>query len=114
MRGPQPDWQSLQKNDPEMYKLLKDDAELDHQARELARECRQALTDERAELKKQLQELVNKQFEVRQQRRTLELKRLDTEMQRNREAIEARTKAREKIVSQRVSDLLGIEGELSF
>jgi hypothetical protein len=113
-RGPQPDWESLQKNDPDMFKLVKEDMELDHATRELAMRCRQAPKEQSAEMKKQLQQVVEKQFEVRQERRNLELKRLDTEIQRLREAIERRTKARDKIVEQRLSDLLGIEGELSF
>ena len=108
------DWQSLERADPEMYKLLKADQELDHQTRELAMQWRQASTEQRTDLKKALQQLVGKQFEVRQQRRALELKRLDTELQRLREAIDRRNAARDKIVDQRVSDLLGVEGDLSF
>jgi hypothetical protein len=94
--------------------LLKEDMELDRQTHELAMRCRQAPKEQLADMKKPLQELVNRQFEVRQERRNLELKRLDTEIQRLREAIDRRSKARDKIVEQRMSDLLGIEGELSF
>ncbi len=113
-RWPPENWQSLEKNDPDMYKLVKEDMELDHQSRELASLCRQAPQEQRDEMKKQLQKLVNKQFEVRQARRTLEVKRVETEIQRLRDAIDRRNGAREKIVAQRVSDLLGVEGEMSF
>ena len=40
------DWQSLERADPEMYKLLKADQELDHQTRELAMQWRPASTEQ--------------------------------------------------------------------
>jgi hypothetical protein len=113
-RGPHENLEMLQKSDPEMYKLVQEDSELDRQTRELAMRCRQAPKEQGTDMKKQLQEMVNTQFDVRQERRNLELKRLDTEIQRLRDTIERRTKARDEIVKQRVSDLLGVEGELSF
>jgi uncharacterized protein YdcH (DUF465 family) len=116
---PGPDWprealEMLKKSDPEMYKVVQEDMELDHQTRELAMRCRQAPKEQGTDMKKQLQEMVNMQFDVRQERRNLELKRLDAEIQRLRDTIDRRSKARDKIVEQRVLDLLGVEGELSF
>ncbi len=105
---------ALEKSDPEMYKLVKADMDLERQTRELAMQYRQAPTDERAKLKAQVTELVGKHFDVRQQRRALELKRLEAELQRLREASDRRQKAREKLVGQRVDDLLGHEDEERF
>jgi hypothetical protein len=104
----------LPQNDPEMYAAAKADMELDRETHELAMQIRQAPKEQQVAMKLRLQQAVMKQFEVRQQRRELELKRLDTEIQRLREAMERRNKAKDKIVEQRVSDLLGIENELSF
>ena len=82
--------------------------------RELAVKYRRATSDDRSKLKKQLEDLVAKHFDVRQQRRALELKRLETELQRLREAMERRQKAREKLIGERVTDLVGHEEEPAF
>ena len=44
--------------------------------------------EDREKLKQQVTEVVNKQFEVRQQRRALELKRLEEQLKRLREIVE--------------------------
>jgi hypothetical protein len=113
-RWPYNNWDVLQKSDPEMYKLLRDDYEMERQTRELAIQYRRASAEQRAEIKQQLGELVDKHFEVRQQRRRLELKRLEEELERLREAIEARNEARDDLVRQRVAEILGDQGGLEF
>ncbi len=72
------------------------------------------LVMQREKLKPQITELVNKHFDVRQQRRSLELKRLEDELQRLRETIDRRSKARKEIVEKRVSELIGREDDLRF
>ena len=104
----------MQTSDPEMYKLVKADAELDRQARELAAQYRQAAAEKREQIRRQVEQLVNRHFEVRQQRRLLELKRLKDELQSFQEAIDRRTKARKDLVEKRVSDLLGSEERPKF
>ena len=113
-RGPWGDFESLQKIDPEMYKLLKEDQDLEHQTRELVMQYRRAPSDQRDKLKAQITELVNKHFDVRQQHRSLQLKRLEGELQRLREVIDRRSKARKEIVEKRISELIGHEDELRF
>lgn len=113
-RWPHHDWGSLERNDPEMFKLFKEEMELEHQSRDLAGQFRQSPSPKRDEVKKQLQKIVSQQFEVRQQRRQLELKRLEEELQRLREAIEARNKARQQLVEKRVSELLGQDEDVGF
>ena len=103
-RWPHHDWE---KADPEMYKLIKGDHDLDRQARDLSAKYRRAKDEERSAIKEQLVETVNKHFEIRQQRRQLQLKRLEEELKRLRQAIEDRDKAREALVGKRVSELTG-------
>ena len=75
---------------------------------------RQASSANRDKMELQLEQLVNKQFEVRQQRRAHELKWLEGELQLLRGAIDRRTKDRKAIVDKRVSDLLGLEDDVGF
>jgi len=113
-RGPYQDWTSLEKRDPDMFKVLKQEMDLERQTRELAGDYRQASAAKRDEIKKQVEKLVDQQFEVRQQRRQLELKRFDEELQRLRDAIERRSKAHKQIVEKRVAELLGQEEDTGF
>lgn len=123
LEGPQPggpppwarqDGAALERNDPEMFKLIQEDAELDRRTHELGQQFRQAAADKRAALKKQLVELVGKQFDVRNQRRALELKRLEMELTRLRESMERRSKSREQLVERRVDELTSDESEPKF
>ncbi len=99
----------MERQDPEMYKLLKEDDAFEHQSWELSMRYRRAPTEERAKIKQQLTELAGKQFEVRQQRRLLELKRLEEEIKRLREAIDRRQEVRESLVNKRIQQLIGDE-----
>jgi hypothetical protein len=112
-RWPHQSWDALQKNDPEMYKLLRDDYDLERRTRELAIQYRRAPSQQRGAIKEGLQKTVSQHFEVRQQRRRLELKRLEEELKRLRDAIDRRNEARETIVGKRVSELLG-EDDVDF
>jgi hypothetical protein len=100
--------------DPEMYKAAKADGDLDRLTRELAMQYRQAPPDGRQRVKKDVEKAVTQQFEVRQQRRVLELKRLESELQRLHTALDARVKARDQLIQKRVSDLLGRDDEAGF
>jgi hypothetical protein len=104
----------MEKSDPEMFKLVRQDMELDRQTHETVADYRKAPTDQRDKIKKQIQELASKQFDVRQERRNLDLKRLDGELQRLREAIERRNKARDQIIEKRVAELLGTDVDTGF
>ena len=92
-----------------MYPLLKEDYDLERQTGEVAIQYRRAPREQRPAIKERLQELVNKHFDVRQQRHRLELKRLEEELQRLRDAIDRRNEARQALVGKRVSQLLGEE-----
>lgn len=106
--------QHLEQQDPEMYQLLKEDRDLERETRDLAHRFRRAPTDERDALREDIAELVNKHFDVRQQRRTLELERLRKELERLEGSMSRRSEAREAIVHRRIAELVGDEDELDF
>ncbi len=113
-RWPREDLEALRENDPEMFKLLKADLDLDRQSRDLVLQYRKATSQQREKIKALVVETVNQHFNVRQQRRALELKRLEEELQRLRESVEHRTKARKELIEKRVSELLGPEDQAGF
>jgi hypothetical protein len=104
---PMPNPFGMRPNDPEMEKLIRTDVELDRQSRDLAERFRAASKDEQDEIKKKLSDVVTKQFEARQERRSLELKHLEDEIKRIRESIDKRNQGKQQIVDRRVSELLG-------
>ncbi len=110
-RGPD---DALRKKDPEMYRLLAQDKVLDVRAKEMAAVYRQAPIPEREKIKKQLGQFLAEHFEVRQQRRGLELKRLEEKLARLRDAIELRNKAQELLIGKRMTELLGEQEPLDF
>jgi hypothetical protein len=61
-----------------------------------------------------LEKLVNQHFDARQNRRQLEIKRLEEGLQRLRDAIAERNKARNEVVNKRVKELLGQADDLGF
>jgi hypothetical protein len=114
MPGPHGDAEAMRQRDPEMFKLVQADNELERRTRELGMQFRQAPPEQKERIEKEVREAVNKQFEVRQQRRMMELKRLEGELQRVREATERRAKAREQIIQRRVAELLGHDDDVGF
>lgn len=104
----------MEKNDPEMFKLLKQEADLDRQSRDLADDYRRAPPAKRDEIRKNVEKVVDSQFDVRQQRRQHELKRLEEELQRLRDSIAARNKARKELVEKRVAEILGPDEDAGF
>ena len=58
--------------------------------------------------------MLEQHFDVRQQIRSLELKRLEEKLARLREVIERRDTSRELIVGKRLSEMLGEAYELDF
>jgi hypothetical protein len=100
----------MRTSDPEMYKLMNEDAESDRQSQDPAEQYRQAPADKRDQIRQQVEKVVNRHFEVRQERRLLELKRLKEQLQSFQEAVDRRTKARKELVERRISDLLDSDG----
>jgi hypothetical protein len=112
--GPPLDFQSLKTRDPELYKAMQEDRELERKTRDLADEYRRADKGAQAKIKTQLAEAVGKHFAVRQQLRTLEVKRLEQQIKQLRERIDQREKNRKDIVAKRVTELIGPDEEEHF
>ena len=111
--GPVFFWRGQAQSDPEMEKLLKADFNLDRESRMLADQYQHAPKDKQEAIKKKLQETVTKQFAARQERRTLELKRLEDQIKGIRAAIDKRNTLQQQIVARRISELLG-QDDTSF
>ena len=106
------DLESLKTRDPELYKAVREDRELERQTRDQAEQYRRADKGEQAKIKEKLAEIVNKHFQVRQQLRNMEVKRLEEQLKVLRSKIEQREKDRKEIVAKRITELTGAdEGE---
>jgi uncharacterized membrane protein YccC len=97
--------QSLKTRDPELYKATQEDRDLERQTHDLAEQYRRASKDEQAKIKEKLVDIVTKHFEVRQQLRNLEVKRLEQQLKQLRDKIDQRAKNRKEIVEKRVVEL---------
>ena len=111
-RGPFPDWQELEKCDPEMFNLLKEDAQGEMKTRNLTMQYRQARGESKENIGQQLEEAVKAHFAVRQKRRALELSRLEDELKRMKELFEKRNLSQDKIIEQRIKALKGDDENL--
>ncbi len=112
--GPPLDFESLKTRDPELYKAMQDDRDLERQTRDQAEQYRRADKDEQAKIKAKLTEIVDKHFAVRQQLRSLEVKRLEQQVKQLRERIDQREKDRKDIVVKRITELIGTDDAEHF
>jgi replicative DNA helicase len=106
--------QRLEQDDPEMHALIVQDEQLERETLNVADQLRHAPNAEREKVTKTLSELVNKHFDVRQARRELQLKRMEDELKRLRDAIAKRNEERQAIVDRRLSELVGDPKDLEF
>lgn len=105
-----PDEAMRREADPEMFELEENDRRLDHDSHELAEHYRHAPEGPaREEIRGKLRETVERHFKVRQERRELEVKRLEAQLERLRGALERRSKDADAIIERRMSQLLGAE-----
>jgi hypothetical protein len=100
--------------DPEMARLAEKEGQLEREIQNRCERFHQPEVEQKEKIKAEIREIVAQQFELRQERRRLELKRLEEEMKHMREIIERRDKARDRIINRHVSELLGEEDELRF
>ena len=96
-----------QKQDPEMAALVQSDFDLAQQSDVALARYSEADDDaERDGIKVELKELLTKQFDVQRQRRQLELARVEERIQRLRGLFKKRDDAREKIIQERLEQLV--------
>ncbi len=106
--------------DPEMRKLLEQDAKMEKQAADLVQNFRGGpgdvddVAEWQAKVRAELERLTEKHFELRQKRRELEISRLEDQLKRVRESLKKRNDAKEMIIKRRVSKLLGEQDDLVF
>jgi len=100
--------------DAEMVELARREAELDHHSAMLAEKYRRTGENGRGEIQKQIEKLVSEQFDLRQERRQKEVKRLEEQIKKLHDSIEKRQKAKADIIDRRVKDLLGQDDDTRF
>lgn len=100
--------------DPEMLELEQSESQHAARADELAVRYRQAGGEERDELRQQLRTAIQEHFEIRQKKRLLQLRRIEEEVKRLRDAISKREASREAIIDRRFAELVGEETEPGF
>jgi hypothetical protein len=105
---------SSEPDDPEMRDLHRKDSEMERQTMQLVAKYRSAGSEERAKLKQEVTDLVAKHFDVRQERRKLQLKRMKEELERLSDAITKRDDSSDSIVKNRIAELIGEPRELDF
>jgi len=102
------DIERIKDEDPEMYALMKGDQDLERETFDLSNRFRQTMkSDDREKIKAELQAAVEKHFEIRQQRRELELKRLEEQLKRMKDSVAKRLAEKEPIIEQRIKELTG-------
>lgn len=90
------------------------DRNLDDKTHELSVRLRSAKKDDREKLKAELTDVVTKHFDVRQQRRDLQVKRMEAELQKLRDAMTKRNESRNDIIKKRLTELVGEQSDLEF
>jgi hypothetical protein len=101
-------------DDPEMAALNQADFDLSQQTQELSERLRSAKKEDREKVKTEITQTVTKHFDVRQQRRELQIKRMEDELKKLREAITKRNESKDQIIKKRMAELVGNEDDLGF
>jgi DNA-directed RNA polymerase subunit F len=96
-----------------MTELLKQEDELDNQANNLAAKYQKTASGDKDKIQKQIEETVNKQFEVRQKRRKLQLDRMQKDLDELRTIYENKNASKDALIKGRVQQLLN-GGGLGF
>lgn len=101
------DIENMRKNDPERFKLLQADAEMDRKIKELVFKFKKETDAEKKEsLRNEISDLCVKHFEVRQQRREMDLARMKAWLNQMEQGIEKSRQNKDKIIEQRIKFLL--------
>lgn len=112
-------------NDPEAQKLAEMDRNLEVESHRLAEQIRRLRSHKESraaegggdrnfgdsfnELKKKLADVVEKHFQVRQDKRKLELERLERQIAGLRESVKNRDAKKASLIERRLAELIGAE-----
>ena len=98
---------STPSQDREMAKLLGDEARLERQAAGLVAEyARTEDEKDRSKIKSRLSAVLEKQFDAQQNRRDLEVARIEAQLKKLRELMRKRSDARQTIIDKRLDQLV--------
>jgi hypothetical protein len=94
--------------DPELMQLQQGDAELESQIQQAVQVYATANADDpnRGDIKQSIEDMLEKQFTLRQQRREREILQIEERVKKLREALDKRADAKSKIIERRINDLL--------
>jgi hypothetical protein len=105
----------MRRQDPDMFALMEQDQKLERECSSIAGQIRKEPNKEASsESRKKLAELVKMHFDVRQKQRQLRLTRLEEELKRVKEAVEARQAQAEQIIKRRLNELTGEAEDIGF
>ncbi|MEW6365878.1 MAG: hypothetical protein AB1714_14710 [Acidobacteriota bacterium] len=100
---------ALQRDDPARYDLEIRQETLEEKSFVLAQKYRAAKDErEKQDIRKQVEAAVNEQFEVREQMKEADVKRMEAELQQVKEKLKQRRANQSEIVKRRVDQLLSM------
>lgn len=100
---------------PEFRQIVEKELALEAQSRDLMKKFKtEKDASKKAELEKQLREVVSQHFDARQARRLFELKIFEDRIQELRKQTEDRNGLKERIVDKRMMELIGTDEDLRF
>jgi hypothetical protein len=108
-RGPagNPNFAAQPPADPELAKLLEEESALNEDIRELVGDYARTQDEgKRAAIKAKLSPVIDKQFDLQQKRRELEVTRLEAQIKKVREMMKKRADTRPTIVEKRLDQIL--------
>ncbi|MBR0193621.1 MAG: hypothetical protein IJQ31_16315 [Thermoguttaceae bacterium] len=100
---------------PEFRQIVEKELALEAQSRDLMKKFKtEKDAGKKAELEKQLRDVVSQHFDARQARRLFELKIFEDRIQELRKQTEDRNGLKERIVDKRMMELIGTDEDLRF
>ncbi|HEV3342424.1 MAG TPA: hypothetical protein VG125_18785 [Pirellulales bacterium] len=93
-------------DDPETNELTSQDQQIEQEVQSLARQLADSDDKQRGELKDKLAAALEKQFDVQQKLRQIEISRIEARVQKLRDLVRKRTESRRKIIDNRFEQLL--------
>jgi hypothetical protein len=99
---------ALERKEPERYEARLKQRKLEYRSTELVEKIQAAGADQdTGDLREELRGVLSQLFDLREEERALELRRLEDEMARLRDVMEKRKKLKDDIVERRLAELLG-------
>ena len=105
----------LKDRDSERYNRMVQEKELDKKSRELSKQYRESTDDdEKAQLRIEIEELLDQIFEIRQMNRQAEIERLELRLAELKENNQKRLENKEVIIQRRLDRMLGQDDDMEW